>query len=104
LNDKYNDAIEEVKKSSKQILTFSHFVPRWMLTASHLLFMVWYFQKFSNLVDSYYAWLNYLSHYNLSAQALNLDINHNCAVNMFCRQLSYLTYVISSRSVDLFLH
>jgi hypothetical protein len=28
LNDKYNDAIEEVKKNSKQILTFSHFVPR----------------------------------------------------------------------------
>ncbi|KAL5225776.1 hypothetical protein ABZP36_012415 [Zizania latifolia] len=28
LNDKNHDAIEEVKKSSKQILTFSHFVPR----------------------------------------------------------------------------
>ncbi|VAH04716.1 unnamed protein product [Triticum turgidum subsp. durum] len=28
LNDKNNDAIEEVKKKSKQILTFSHFVPR----------------------------------------------------------------------------
>jgi len=28
LNDKYHDAIEEVKNSSKQILTFSHFVPR----------------------------------------------------------------------------
>lgn len=28
LNDKNNDAIEEVKKNSKQILTFSHFVPR----------------------------------------------------------------------------
>ncbi|KAK3156806.1 hypothetical protein QOZ80_2AG0112170 [Eleusine coracana subsp. coracana] len=28
LNDKYHDAIDEVKKSSKQILTFSHFVPR----------------------------------------------------------------------------
>jgi len=30
LNDKYHDAIEEVKNSSKQILTFSHFVPRWV--------------------------------------------------------------------------
>lgn len=28
LNDENNDAIEEVKKKSKQILTFSHFVPR----------------------------------------------------------------------------
>ncbi|CAN6318011.1 unnamed protein product [Urochloa humidicola] len=28
LNDKNHDAIEEVKNSSKQILTFSHFVPR----------------------------------------------------------------------------
>ena len=28
LNDKNHDAIEEVKSSSKQILTFSHFVPR----------------------------------------------------------------------------
>jgi hypothetical protein len=28
LNDRNQDAIEEVKKSSKQILTFSHFVPR----------------------------------------------------------------------------
>lgn len=28
MNDKNHDAIEEVKKSSKQILTFSHFVPR----------------------------------------------------------------------------
>ncbi|XP_040383862.1 acyl-carrier-protein phosphodiesterase PptH-like [Oryza brachyantha] len=28
LNDRNHDAIEEVKKSSKQILTFSHFVPR----------------------------------------------------------------------------
>uniref|UniRef100_A0ACD5TP12 Uncharacterized protein n=1 Tax=Avena sativa TaxID=4498 RepID=A0ACD5TP12_AVESA len=28
LNDKYNDAIEEVKKNSKELLTFSHFVPR----------------------------------------------------------------------------
>ena len=32
LNDKNNDAIEEVKKKSKQILTFSHFVPRLVLT------------------------------------------------------------------------
>jgi hypothetical protein len=28
LNDKNRGAIEEVKKNSKQILTFSHFVPR----------------------------------------------------------------------------
>jgi hypothetical protein len=34
LNDKNRDAIEEVKKNSKQILTFSHFVPRLVLVAS----------------------------------------------------------------------
>ncbi|XP_039808404.1 uncharacterized protein LOC120675418 [Panicum virgatum] len=34
LNDKNHDAIEEVKNSSKQILTFSHFVPR-KLNKSH---------------------------------------------------------------------
>jgi hypothetical protein len=33
LNEKNHDAIEEVKKNSNQILTFSHFVPRLALVA-----------------------------------------------------------------------
>jgi hypothetical protein len=33
LNDKNHDAIEEIKRNSKQILTFSHFVPRLALVA-----------------------------------------------------------------------
>ena len=57
LNDKNHDAIEEVKSSSKQILTFSHFVPRCIVL---LLPRPSIFLSFCLTFGFGYAWLNYL--------------------------------------------
>lgn len=47
MNDKNNNLVEEIKSKCSQIISFSHFLPRWVIVLAELISCSWFHFNFT---------------------------------------------------------